>query len=124
MDAYIKKIYDMLYSPIISPYNLLENAKLENYSYVKYFTNEEGLVAEMQCVIPGEGEMVFYYQFDKKDYFLVRVVFLCSGRLHAVSAVVEISFAGYSGCADEHSAAEFALCLCGVFYRLCGSVFL
>ena len=24
MDAYIKKIYDMLYSPIISPYNLLE----------------------------------------------------------------------------------------------------
>ena len=50
------------------PYNLLENAKLENYSYVKYFTNEEGLVAEMQCVIPGEGEMVFYYQFDKKDY--------------------------------------------------------
>lgn len=68
MDAYIKKIYDMLYSPIISPYNLLENAKLENYSYVKYFTNEEGLVAEMQCVIPGEGEMVFYYQFDKKDY--------------------------------------------------------
>lgn len=66
MDAYIKKIYDMLYSPIISPYNLLENAKLENYSYVKYFTNEEGLVAEMQCVIPGEGEMVFYYQFDKK----------------------------------------------------------
>ena len=68
MDAYIKKIYDMLYSPIISPYNLLENAKLENYSYVKYFTNEEGLVAEMQCVIPGEGEMVFYYQFDKKEY--------------------------------------------------------
>lgn len=68
MDAYIKKIYDMLYSPIISPYNLLENAKLDNYSYVKYFTNEEGLVAEMQCVIPGEGEMVFYYQFDKKDY--------------------------------------------------------
>ena len=68
MDAYIKKIYDMLYSPLISPYNLLENAKLENYSYVKYFTNEEGLVAEMQCVVPGDGEQVFYYQFDKKDY--------------------------------------------------------
>lgn len=68
MDADIKKIYDMLYSPIISPYNLLENAKLENYSYVKYYTNETGIVAEMQCVIPGEGEQVFFYQFDKKDY--------------------------------------------------------
>lgn len=68
MDAYIKKIYDMLYSPIISPYNLLENAKLENYNYVKYYTNEIGLIAKMQCIIPGEGEQIFYYQFDKKDY--------------------------------------------------------
>lgn len=58
----------MLYAPVISPYNLLENAKLENYRYVKYYTNEIGLIAEMQCEIPGEGEKVFYYQFDKKDY--------------------------------------------------------
>ena len=68
MDVQIKKIYDMLYSPIISPYNLLENAKLENYSYVKYYTNETGLVAEMQCEILGGGEQIFYYQFDKKDF--------------------------------------------------------
>ena len=71
MDAYIKKIYDMLYSPIISPYNLLENAKLDNYSYVKYYANNVGLVAEMQCEIPGEGERVFFYQFDKKDYLQI-----------------------------------------------------
>lgn len=68
MDVQIKKIYDMLYSPIISPYNLLENAKLENYSYVKYYTNETGLVAEMQCEIPGEGKQIFYYQFDNKEF--------------------------------------------------------
>lgn len=68
MDAYIKKIYDMLYSPIISPYNLLENAKLENYSYVKYYTKGDGLVAEMECTIPLEGKKIFFYQFDKKDY--------------------------------------------------------
>ena len=58
----------MLYSPIISPYNLLENAKLDNYNYVKYYSNEIGLVAEMDCEIPGEGNKIFYYQFDKKDY--------------------------------------------------------
>ena len=28
MDAYIKRIYDMLYSPVLTPYNLLENVKL------------------------------------------------------------------------------------------------
>lgn len=71
MDALIKKIYDMLYSPIITPYNVLENAKLDNYSYVKYYTNKIGLIAEMQCVIPGEGERVFFYQFDKKDFLQI-----------------------------------------------------
>lgn len=71
MDAYIKKIYDMLYSPIISPYNLLENAKLDNYNYVKYYKNKIGLVAEMQCMIPGEGERIFFYQFDKNDYLQI-----------------------------------------------------
>lgn len=71
MDAYIKEIYDMLYSPIVSPYNLLENAKLENYSYVKYFTNQHGLVAEMECSIPGEGKSIFFYQFDKKDFLSI-----------------------------------------------------
>ena len=61
MDAYIKRIYDMLYSPVLTPYNLLENVKLPNYRYVKYYTNSIGIVAE------GE-EKAFYYQFDKKDY--------------------------------------------------------
>lgn len=68
MDAYIKKIYDMLYSPIVSPYNLLDNAKLENYNYVKYYKNNLGLVAEMQCMVPDNGEVIFYYQFDHKDH--------------------------------------------------------
>lgn len=68
MNSYIKKIYDMMYSPIITPYNLLENAKLDNYGYVKYYTNKMGIVAEMQCEIPGEGVQIFYYQFDDKDY--------------------------------------------------------
>ena len=25
----------------------------------------------MKCVIPGEGERVFFYQFDKKDYLQI-----------------------------------------------------
>ncbi len=68
MDAYIKKIYDMLYSPIVTPYNLLENAKLENYSYVKYYKEDHEMVAEMACEISGEGKKIFYYFFDSKDY--------------------------------------------------------
>lgn len=68
MDAYIKKIYDMLYSPILTPYNLLENVKLPNYKYVKYYKNDIGIVAEMQFVVDEQDDKVFYYQFDQKDY--------------------------------------------------------
>ena len=68
MDTYIKKIYDMLYSPVLTPYNLIENVKLPNYRYLKYYTNNIGVVAEMQCAVDENEEKIFYYQFDQKDY--------------------------------------------------------
>lgn len=67
MNKQIKKIYDLLYSPIVTPYNLLENAKLDNYSYVNYSKGKDGLIAEMKCNIEYEGEAIFYYHFDIED---------------------------------------------------------
>lgn len=66
MKSYIKKIYDLLYSPIITPYNLLENAELENYNYVKYYKGEKGLISEMECVCE-EAVRKFYYCFDAEN---------------------------------------------------------
>lgn len=66
MDNIIKSIYDLIYSPIITPYNLLENAKLENYMYVNYYKDDNGLVSEMKCIFEGE-ETIFYYHFDVDD---------------------------------------------------------
>ncbi|WP_196607391.1 hypothetical protein [Pectinatus frisingensis] len=68
MNKDIKKIYDMLYSPILTPYNLLENAKLDNYEYVTYYSNDIGLVAEMKCTVDGGETEIFYYQFDKENH--------------------------------------------------------
>lgn len=70
MFNYIKKIYDLLYSPIITPYNLLENAKLENYSYVNYYKGKQGLIAEMKCITDDNIEAIFYYHFDSEDKLL------------------------------------------------------
>lgn len=67
MDKYFEKIYDLIYSPIITPYNILENAKLDNYFYVKYYKSPDGLIAEMKCIVEDEGDAVFYYHFDKDD---------------------------------------------------------
>lgn len=68
MNDRIKGIYDMMYSPILTPYDLLENAKLGNYKYVKYYSNDIGIVAEMQCVIADDDVKTFHYQFDDRDF--------------------------------------------------------
>lgn len=68
MDTCMEKVYDLTYMPIISPYNLLENAKLPNYNYVRYYNSADGLIAEMECMVEGKGLTVFYYHFDKNDY--------------------------------------------------------
>ena len=67
MEKYIDKLYTLLHSPIITPYNLLENAKLDNYNYVKYYKGNDGLIAEMQCVNEEAVEVKFYYQFNESD---------------------------------------------------------
>lgn len=67
MNKEIKAIYDLLYSPIVTPYNLLENAKLQNYEYVKYYKGEHGLVAEMKCLMQSGDYAIFYYNFDEQD---------------------------------------------------------
>lgn len=65
----IKEIYDLFYSPIVTPYNLLENVKLPNYSYVNYYKENDSVVAEMKCTPENsDKEIVFYYYFDSQDH--------------------------------------------------------
>ncbi|MDK2794416.1 MAG: hypothetical protein PWP75_1045 [Caldanaerobacter sp.] len=64
----LKKIYDLLYSPIVTPYNLLANANLDNYKYVNFYKGEKGLIAEMQCVMEDGVSEVFYYHFDENNF--------------------------------------------------------
>lgn len=67
MEKYIDKLYALLHSPMITPYNLLENAKLDNYNYVKYYKGSNGLIAEMECINADANEVTFYYKFNVKD---------------------------------------------------------
>lgn len=67
MENYIDKLYNLLHSAIVTPYNLLENAKLDNYNYVKYYKGKSGLIAEMQCINEDAEEVIFFYEFNKKD---------------------------------------------------------
>lgn len=77
IEKYITNIYELLYRPVVTPYNLLENAKLPNYKYVSYYKEESGLVAEMQCLTEDGNEAIFHYHFDNNDH--LKTVYMTVG---------------------------------------------
>ena len=63
----VNKIYELSYLPLLTPYNLLDNLKLDNYTSVSYKKVSNGLLAEISCII-DERPMSFYYEFDLSNY--------------------------------------------------------
>jgi|GEM_PF-1384462 len=62
----LNEIVELNNDYILTPYNLLENAKLQNYKYVKYYKKDGYLICEMQFDV-FKKDYVFYYYFDKND---------------------------------------------------------
>lgn len=70
-----KKMYDLIYSPITTPYAILENIYLDNYEYIKFYKKVNGtLIGEIKCTCYGDDyKSIFYYYFSKDNY-LQRIV--------------------------------------------------
>ena len=45
----LSRLFKLSNLPIITPYNLLDNAKLDNYEYVKYYKKENKFIT-YRCV--------------------------------------------------------------------------
>lgn len=63
----INELYNLMFKDIVTPFNLLENAKLDNYQYVKYYTKKDYFIAEMKCCMGNNDDRIFYYYFDKNN---------------------------------------------------------
>ena len=71
IETIIQNIYELKKHAIITPASLLDNARLDNYSYVKYNRkNKDTFIVEMECVCEDGVKRVFNYIFDKKDNLL------------------------------------------------------
>lgn len=66
MDKIIEKIYELKFSNLTTPWNLMENALLDNYEYVKYYKEQNELVVEMKCITLNSFNL-FYYHFDEQN---------------------------------------------------------
>lgn len=61
------KIYDLNFSPLLTPYNLIETLKITNYVSLNMTKNEVGIIAELKCIIDNDT-INFIYEFDANDY--------------------------------------------------------
>ncbi len=63
----IGDLYTLTEGYIITPAELLANAKLPNYDYVKFSANGIGLHVEASCRLEEMELVLFNYYFDKDD---------------------------------------------------------
>lgn len=62
-EDFIKEICDLANDHILTPFDLVNNARLQHYNYVKYYSKNEYLICEMKFSIFSEN-YIFYYYFD------------------------------------------------------------
>ncbi|WP_284641220.1 hypothetical protein [Paenibacillus silviterrae] len=70
METLLNKLYDEIYSPKITPYELVSNAKLDHYQYVNMYKESEGLTVESSCLMGAGIYAKFVYKFDLNDKLL------------------------------------------------------
>lgn len=61
------ELIDLLTSKLVTPMDLAENARLDNYEYIKYYQKKQFLIAEMK-VIENKKIYFFYYYFDNNNF--------------------------------------------------------
>lgn len=71
LSEYINKLSKLINSPVLTPYNLLENLELENYLSINFFKQDGSILADIVFLI-CEDRITYRYVFDA-DNFLQKI---------------------------------------------------
>lgn len=74
MDKLISKLYYILNNPLVTPWDLVENVKLDNYDNLHIAKGEKGIIATIECVNDGGSTVEYVYYFDHQDHLLSLVL--------------------------------------------------
>lgn len=71
MNKLFDKIYNLTYTPLVTPFNLLNNLKLDNYHEINFHKRNGEIVAQIKCTIDNKMS-TFEYIFNS-DNFLMKI---------------------------------------------------
>ncbi|ELK47220.1 hypothetical protein [Halobacillus sp. BAB-2008] len=66
MNELLEQLYDEMYSPKITPEELVKNIQLENYFGLNITKSNGEIIAETKCYLPDERIAIYTYTFDEK----------------------------------------------------------
>lgn len=61
------RLHDLVFHALLTPENLVQNAKLCNYKYVSFRKGPHGLMATTCCDVDPGKTIEFLYFFDNED---------------------------------------------------------
>ncbi|MCR6850324.1 MULTISPECIES: hypothetical protein [Bacillus] len=64
----IERLYDEIHGPKLTPYELIENVKLPNYTSVDFSKDSENnIIAYTKCLLEDGSNAIFTYVFNKEN---------------------------------------------------------
>lgn len=67
MQELIEQLYYVVHNPLVTPAQLVNNAKLPEYQRISFEKHEDGLAATMEYLWEGNA-VEFKYYFDAQDH--------------------------------------------------------
>lgn len=67
---HIEKLVELITSPIITPFNLIEYLKLENYKSMNFYKKGNNIIAEVTFISYEVFENTLYYVFNHDNELL------------------------------------------------------
>lgn len=89
MKNHIERIYELTNLVILTPGNLIENIKLENYTEIKFYKEETNIICKMTSIEENE-EIFYFYEFDRNDKLQVAKILYGSDELEIFNRSKEL----------------------------------
>lgn len=74
MEELINKLYYILNNPLVTPWDLVENVKLDNYDNLHIAKGEQGITATIECRSDEGSTVEYVYYFDQQDHLMSLVL--------------------------------------------------
>ncbi|QDP40798.1 hypothetical protein [Radiobacillus deserti] len=70
MNRFIDELYNAIYSPKLTPQELLGNLKMQNYTEVNFQKCENTLIGITKCVLDDGNNAEFKYTFNETNHLI------------------------------------------------------